>query len=62
MDACGASEDFLPTFHYTPQIAGAFNGWHYKDMREILPFCQDNDPIPPDFEEVCIKERLIKAD
>jgi len=44
MEAFNAGDDFLPTFYSTPRIAGAFNGWHYKDMREIIPFCLENDP------------------
>ena len=60
MENLTADEDFLPTFYDTPRIASAFSGWHYKDMREIVPFCQENDPEPPDFLEICLKEKLIK--
>ena len=62
MEALQAEEEFLPSFQFTPEIAGAFTGWHYKEMRDIIPFCMDNDPIPLDFEELCIKERKIKAE
>ena len=61
IEALSAGDDFIPTFYDTPRIAGAFSGWHYKDMREIAPFCQDNDPEPPDFIEMCCKENIIKS-
>ena len=51
--------DFLPTFYPVPQIASAFNGWHYQNMREIVPFCEENDTEPPDFLEMCLSERRI---
>ncbi len=53
-------EEFMPQFHDTPRIASDFTGWHYKNMRELVPFCQDNDPDPPDFVEMCYQERKIK--
>lgn len=56
MESLQADEDFLPTFYSTPRIASQFNGWHYKDMREIIPFCEDNDTEPPDFLQLCLKE------
>ena len=59
MEALSADEDFLPTFYTTPRIASDFNGWHYKDMREIVPFCEDNDDEKPDFLDMCLVERLV---
>lgn len=60
MDALHADDDFMPTFYCTPRIAGAFTDWHYKDMREIIPFCMDNDENPPDFAEMLFTEKVIK--
>ena len=53
-------DDFMPTIQNCPRIASDFTGWHYKDMREIVPFCELHDPEPPDFLEMCIQERKIK--
>ena len=60
MDLATMDEEFMPTIYSTPRIASAFNGWHYRNMREIVPFCEDNDPDPPDILDLCLKERLIR--
>ena len=28
-------------------------------MKEVIPFCIDNDPLKPDFVQECINEGLI---
>ena len=53
-------EDFMPVYHSTPRIAGAFNGWHYHYMREIVPFVEENDASPPDFAKLCLDELKLK--
>lgn len=60
MEALSADDDFLPTFYSTPRIAGVFSDWHYRDMREIVPFCKDNDPSPPDFADMLFVEKAVK--
>lgn len=62
MEALTADDDFLPTFYSTPRIASQFNGWHYKDMREIVPFCREyceETGDHPDFLQLCLKEGKI---
>ena len=49
MAAIEADEEFMVNLHTTPRIASSFTGWHYQEMREIVPFVKDNDPEPPDF-------------
>ena len=29
-------------------------------MREVVPFCLEHDPNPPDFFAMCVKERLLE--
>ena len=60
MDAINMDDDFMPTYYSTPRIAGPFNGWHYKDMREIVPFVEENDLNPPDFAKMCLDELKLK--
>ena len=62
MELANMDEDFMPTYHSTPRIAGAFNGWHYTNMREIVPFCEKNDPDPPDFLEMCVSDGSLRLD
>ena len=57
MEELSADFDFMPTFHSTPQIASQFNGWHYKDMREAIPFVRELDDDPPDIIEMLLLER-----
>lgn len=40
---------------HTPLIAGSFNDWHYERTKEVVPFCMDKDPSPPDFLKRCIE-------
>lgn len=44
----------------TPRIAGSFNGFHYKQMREIVPFVEENDNNKPDFAKMCLDELILK--
>ena len=60
MDILFADDDFMPQIYRTPRIASAFNGWHYKDMMEMVPFCEENDPDPPNFVDLCVRENLIR--
>ena len=53
-------DDFMPTYYSTPRICGSFNGWHYKYMREIVPFVAENDPDAPDFAKMCLNELILK--
>ena len=29
-------------------------------MMEMIPFCEENDPDPPDFVDICVRENLIR--
>ena len=57
MAAFADAGDDIPTVHAgTPRLAGNFTGWKYREMREVVPFCAANDPLPPDAR---IREELI---
>ena len=42
-----------------PYINGAFTNWQPVRMKQVIPFCIDNDPLKPDFVQECINEGLI---
>ena len=43
-----------------PLIAADFNGWRYETMKEVVPFCMENDLDAPNFVEMCIAEGVLK--
>ena len=47
----------MPSFSSTPRIAASFTGWRYKEMREVIDFCEKNDPNPKD--EQFIQELIL---
>jgi hypothetical protein len=40
----------------TPHIGGAFNNWVWKEMRNLVDFCLEMDPDPPNFIALMIEE------
>mmetsp|Transcript_18014 Transcript_18014/g.24153 ORF Transcript_18014/g.24153 Transcript_18014/m.24153 type:complete len:81 (+) Transcript_18014:570-812(+) len=44
----------------TPMIASSFNGWKYRYMQDVVKFVMANDLSPPNFEEECVADGLIK--
>jgi len=44
----------------TPLFASSFNGWHYENMLDVVPYCMKNDLDPPNFEEECITDGIVR--
>lgn len=53
---------FASNYSKTPHIASTFNGWHLEKMVEVVQYCLHNDLDPPNFEEECITDSLIRAE
>ena len=43
----------------TPHIIGPFTNWKYCEMRQVVPFCLNNDPNPPDFLTMAVKKKIL---
>ena len=46
-------DDLAMNSSCTPLIAASFNDWSYEKMKEVIPFCIENDPDQPDFIAEC---------
>lgn len=43
-----------------PHIGGVFNGWKFEKMMNLVDYCLDNDPNPPDFLQQMVDQKFIR--
>ena len=49
-----------PLQNEIPRIRASFSNWEPKTMRDVVKFCQNNDPNPPDFVKDCVYDGLVQ--
>ena len=54
--------DFIPDLSRAPKLASQFTDWRYKEMRNVVEFCIDNDPNKPDFLSRLIDEGVVRRE
>ena len=56
-------EEFIPESGLDPpKIASQFTDWRYKEMRNVVEFCTENDPYKPNFMERLTKDKIIRKE
>lgn len=50
----------MPVFE-VPHIGGAFSNWKWNKMFNMIEFCMENDPEPPNFIKNLIERKEVRA-
>lgn len=51
----------MPRLFESPHIGGPFNDWHWEGMINVVDFCMQHDPNPPNFVEELINQKVIRS-
>ena len=53
-------DEFIPKLFEEPHIGGAFNNWVWAPMRNVVKFCIEGDPKPPNFIQMMIQTKELR--